>query len=101
MRRFSLLVLAVYYLASLTNAQVSEGQTFPGGVIISINPGATPTPAPPAPIPPPEDDGVDEGEEEIDEEEQALQQAIEALCAARVDREAWNAAEMEKFTRDA
>lgn len=90
MRRLSVLVPVLYYLASLTNVQVTEGQTFPGGVIVSVNPGVAPSPAP-APPPP-------ELAPEIDDGEQARQPAIEALCTARVDKAAWDAAELQIFT---
>lgn len=97
----------------LSHAQVSEGQTFPGGIIVSVDPGSTlstvvlgttvseasdatllPTANPNAtlsttsPATTPTNGGCDE----------KLQQAIEALCTDKVDQEAWDAAEMETFT---
>lgn len=59
-----LLIACTSCLPLWSNAQLSEGQTFPGGVIVSVNPGeSTPAPIPtltPRP-PPPDEDEEEEG----------------------------------------
>lgn len=104
--RNGLLLACTSCLPLLCNAQLSQGQSFPGGVIVSLNPGASTAPPIPTLTPrqsPPaedEDEEVGEGGDEEEGELARLRRAIEALCSGPPDRDAWEAANMPQFTKN-
>ena len=97
----TLSIVAVQLLLSVAvKAQVTEGQTFPGGVIVSVNPGGSTSSVPPpitTLVPAPEPEPTPEPEPEPDPE----QIAIDALCTGELNQESWDAANMNDFVTNA
>lgn len=88
-------------LTSAVKAQVTTGQTFPGGVIVSVNPGGQPTTlittqVPGAPNPKPDPEPEPAPEQKRDPE----QIAIDSLCTGQLNQDSWDAANMNDFVQN-